>query len=950
MSNVYSILNRTVSVLFLSSFILIANAQSGTVVGTVRDETGRLLGGASITVQGSSQGAATNNVGAFTIRVRPGTQIVTASFIGYGNEQKSVTVKANETLTVNFSLTPSTGFGNEVVVLGSRATARTRTETAVPVDVIPLAQVINEVGQVDLNQILNLIAPSFQSSKQTVADGTDHLDPAQLRGLGTDQVLVLINGKRRHQAALVNVNGTINRGQVSTDLSAIPATAIERIEILRDGASAQYGSDAIAGVINIVLKKTTGILEANASYGGYVSNYAKNYALYKINGKTDDPNVKVTDGNTFQASLGYGFNIGKGFLNLTGEYINRLATNRTGNYTGAVYPNVNGVNKDDSIMAARGLNRNSFDMRVGNSAMKSGAIFYNFSYPAGKNGEIYAFGGFSKKSGNSAGVFRYPSGIPGNAAKYQSNVFAIYPNGFLPEITTDIKDFSTAIGFRTRFNQWNFDISNTYGINTFDFGVQNSLNYTQFAVTSAPQTSFNAGGLKFWQNTVNADISRKYNVLAGLNVAAGLEYRADAFGIRSGEESSYKNYDPASGAAGGAQVFPGFINTIGDVKTRNDKAAYIDIEQDLTKALLLTGALRYEHYSDFGSTLNYKFSGRYKITENFNVRASVSSGFRAPSMQQRFYAKTNSLFVNQNGNLVQIQAGTFTNESTPAQILGIPKLKQETSNSYSVGVTAKPFSGFELTVDAYQIDINNRIILTNNFNGGSNTQLQAQLNAAGASTANFFTNAVDTRSRGLEAVLSYNKSFMRKHSLRTTLAMTFIDNEVRKDTSGRPIIHASNILVNSGQLGAYYNREDQSRMEIAYPKNKISLSFNYKYSKFGAMLRFVRFGEVTYLDGSNPTNSFAPVTSTNAFTGKAEITDQTFSPKTVTDLSLSYDIMKELTFTVGANNLFDVYQDLQTHSGNMSSGRFIYSRRVEQMGFNGRYYFARLRLALNTRK
>jgi iron complex outermembrane recepter protein len=396
-------------------------------------------------------------------------------------------------------------------------------------------------------------------------------------------------------------------------------------------------------------------------------------------------------------------------------------------------------------------------------------------------------------------------------------------------------------------------------------------------------------------------------------------------------------------------VFPGFLNTIGDVKTRNAKAVYVDLEQDLTKSLLLTGALRYENYSDFGSTFNYKFSGRYKIAENFNLRASVSSGFRAPSMQQRFYAKTNSLFVNQGGNLVQIQAGTFTNESTPAQILGIPKLKQETSHSYSAGLTAKPFKGFELTVDAYQIDINNRIILTNNFNGGNNTQLQAQLNASGASTANFFTNAVDTRSRGLEAVLSYSKNFLRKHSLRTTLAMTFIDNEVKKDNNGKPIIHASDVLVNSGQLANYYNREDQSRMEDAYPKNKISLAFNYKYSKLGAMLRFVRFGQVSYLDPSiNPTN---PTTfAVNAFTGQKETTDQTFSPKTVTDLSLSYDITKQLTFTVGANNLFDVYQDMQTHTGNISSGRFIYSRRVEQMGFNGRYYFARLKLSLNTKK
>src|SRR5688500_18869074 len=313
---------------------------------------------------------------------------------------------------------------SNITVVGSRNLSRTRVETPVPVDVIPVSTVINDIGQVDLNQILTFIAPSFQSARQTISDGTDHVDPAQLRGLGTDQVLVLVNGKRRHQSALVNVNGTVNRGQVGTDMSAIPATAIDRIEILRDGASAQYGSDAIAGVINIILKKRTGLLEAGVSYGAYVSEYEKNYALYKINNKTDDPSVKVTDGNTFQASLGYGFAIGKGYLSVTGEYIKRLGTNRTGTYTGAVYPNVNGVNRDDSIMAERGQTRNAFHMRVGISDMKGGGAFYNFAYPVGEKGEIYAFGGLSKKNGEATGVFRYPSGYSSstNAGKYGPNV------------------------------------------------------------------------------------------------------------------------------------------------------------------------------------------------------------------------------------------------------------------------------------------------------------------------------------------------------------------------------------------------------------------------------------------------------------------------------------------------------------------------------------------------
>ncbi|MEO6682632.1 MAG: TonB-dependent receptor, partial [Ginsengibacter sp.] len=603
-----------------------------------------------------------------------------------------------------------------------------------------------------------------------------------------------------------------------------------------------------------------------------------------------------------------------------------------------------------SIMSARGTNRNTFDLRAGNSAMKSGAGFYNFAYPVGLNGEIYAFGGYSKKNGNATGLYRYPAIIPGSAKIYADKVFAIYPNGFLPEINTDIQDFSTTAGFRTKFNDWNFDLSNTYGINTFGFGVSNSANYTQFSMAGNKQTSFDAGQLKFYQNTVNADISKRFSVLEGLNVGAGLEYRIDGFGIRSGEEASYKNFDVPSAASAGAQVFPGFLSTLNGDKTRNNIAGYIDLEQDFSRQFMVGGALRLENYSDFGSTLNYKVATRYKFTDEFLIRGSISSGFRAPSMQQRFYEKTNTLFISQGGSLVPVQAGTFTNDSKLAGLLGIPKLKEETSVSYSAGIASKPFEGFEVTVDAYQIDIKDRIILTNNFDGKTSDQIKAILDNAGANTANFFTNAVDTRATGLEAVFSYNMKVGKGQTLSTSLAGTFIKNTVKKDSNGKPIIRASDILKNGGQLKNYFNREDQSRFEDANPHSKISFSANYKVNKFGVMLRFVRFGEVVYKDGGNSAaDPFSQNIILNAFTGKAEATDQTFSAKTVTDLSLSYQLTKELSVVVGANNLFNVYPDIQAHSNNQSLGRFLFSRRVEQQGYNGAYYFARLKLAINTK-
>ncbi len=929
--------------------ITFAQAQTGTVKGTVRDERGPLAG-ASISL-GNNKGTISGDNGDYELKVTPGKYTITFSYAGYQINTSQIVVRANETTNADVTMS-STAVGDEIVLVGSRSTGRTKLTTAVPVDIIPMAQVINEIGQVDVNQILNYIAPSFQSARQTIADGTDHVDPAQLRGLGTDQILVLINGKRRHQSALVNVNGTVNRGQVGTDMSAIPATSIERIEILRDGAAAQYGSDAIAGVINIVLKKKTGILELSASYGENNTEYDKNYAIFKLANKSTDPSVKVNDGANFQASIGYGFSIGKGFLNVTTEYISRQATNRAGTYTGRIFPLVGGINKDDSILNARGLTVNSFDLSIGNSNMKSGNVFYNFGYPLSNKTELYVFGGYGKKDGRSAGFYRYPDGatsILSGATIYAPKVLSLYPNGFLPQINSELTDFSTAVGLRTKFNDWNFDISNTYGTNKFDFIISNSVNYTQFALPGNMQTSFDAGGLKFYQNTTNLDLSKKFAVMEGLNVATGLEYRVDGFGINEGEEASFKNYDVSSGAGSGAQVFAGFRNFIGKDQTRNSKAVYLDLEQDFTKSFLVTGALRFENYSDFGSTLNYKLASRYKFGNALTLRGSITSGFRAPSQQQKYFQKTNTLFQSTPGGLVQTESGTFTNDSKAAQILGIPTLKEETSRSYSVGIASKPFAGFEISVDAYQIDIDNRIVLTNNFTGGTNQAIKDQLKAAGATTVNFFSNAIDTRARGLETVLSYSKNFTSKHSLRTTLAMIFIDNEVKKGSDGKPIIHASQTLINSGELGSYFNREDQSRIEVANPKNKTSLTFNYKYSKFSAMLRLVNFGKVQYIDPSiNPANPAAfPI---NAFTGQRETLDQTFSAKTVTDLSLSYQLAPEFTLTIGANNLFDVYQDRHTHSVNMSSGRFVYSRRVQQMGFNGAYYFARFKFMFDTKQ
>ncbi|GGM76329.1 TonB-dependent receptor [Dyadobacter beijingensis] len=917
--------------LVLSSITVFSQSLKGKITD---EKNGAALPGVSILVQGTNTGTVTDPDGNFALSLADGTYNIVISFIGYTPKIVPATVSGGQAPLLTVAMAESSEVLGEIVVTGSRSGGRSRIDSPVPVDIIPVSQITNSVGQVDINQILTYVAPSFQSSRQTISDGSDHIDPAQLRGLGPDQVLVLVNGKRRHQSSLVNVNGTVNRGTVGTDLNAIPATAVEKIEILRDGAAAQYGSDAIAGVINIILKSRTG-LSGNVSYGQNVTSYDKNYII----NANKDASVNISDGGTAQVGLNYGLKIGqKGFVNITGEYVHRDATNRTGTYTGQIFPAVNGTVVDDELLKQKNLTRNDFDMRIGNSEVKGGGVMVNAGIPVSEQVEVYAFGQYNNKKGNAAGFYRYPNGVP---AAVRTNVFAVYPNGFLPEINSDVTDISAAAGIRGKLGEWRYDLSNTFGKNDFDYRITNSVNYTQAISNANFQREFNAGGNAFLQNTINLDLGRKFDVLHGLNVALGGEQRTDKYTITAGEEASYKNYDIAAGVAAGAQVFSGFFPQNAGSHSRHSVAGYLDLEQDITRAWVLSAALRFENYSDFGNTLNYKVSTRYKLTDGIALRASASSGFRAPSLQQRYYAKTNTLFVTQNGQQVAQESGTFTNDSKPAEILGIPKLKQETSQSFTVGATVQVSNAFELTVDAYQIDIDDRIVLTNNFNDGGNANLKAQLAAANATTANFFSNAVDTRSRGIEGVLSYNTKFGKNQSLRAVLAGTFIQNRVKKGADGKPIIHASDILIQTNQVNTYFNREDMSRFEIASPRNKQSLTINYKAGKFGAMVRAVRFGEVTYWDPTiDPTKPDSwPV---NTLTGQKETLDQTFGAKVVTDLALSYDVVKGIGLTIGANNVLDVYQDKHLHSGNVSLGRFVYSRRVQQMGFNGRYLFARV--------
>lgn len=945
-----------------TSLSLSAQSPSGTVKGTVKDPAGTPLARASVLASKSGKGTSTDDNGNYSLSLPAGAYELTFTVIGHAPQTVTVTLSPGATVSQDITLTPNSTQQETVLVVGSRNPRRTATESPVPVDVIPLKQISTEVGQLDVTQLLTFLAPSFNSVRQALGDGTDHIDPAQLRGLGPDQVLVLVNGKRYHQSSLVNVNGTVNRGTVGTDLNSIPASAIDRIEILRDGASAQYGSDAIAGVINIVLKRRTGFM-ITSSYGANVTSYDKNYTWNKLNPGSPLPgHQNVTDGRNFQVAANYGVPLKKGYLELSAEYLRRGNSNRAGLYTGQIWPKVGGVDRSDSINTAKGLNRSNFDILLGNSKIEGGSFVVNFGYPISHNLELYFTGIANAKNGYTFGLYRYPytiasgssfpSGNPSSTAA-AAIVRGLYSNGFLPGENSRVRDYHATAGVRGKAGAWRVDASETFGANTYTYLVSHSVNYTQAylpGITAQTlQTSFNSGKTRLYQATTNVDFSRNHKVLEGLNTAFGAEFRVDGYGIDAGELNSYANLTTDNSLAGiaGAQVFAGFLPDNSGTWNRTSFAIYSDNELDITQKWLLTGALRYEHYSDFGSTLNYKVSTRYKLTDWLYVRGATSTGFRAPSLAQEHYSKVTTQFVTLNGVLTPVQAGTFTNDSKIAGILGIPSLKQETSYSYSLGATAKLTRGLDLTVDAYQIDINNRIVLSNTFSGNASSPagiaLATALNNAGANTASVFANAIDTRSQGIEGVLSYTRSWGGNQSITLNLAHSSIRNRVKRGDDGKLIIHGSPVLISTGQLNKYFTRADQARIEVNSPQTKDIFTTQYKIGSYGILVRVSYFGKVSnWADSSGGANLSA-----NAFdNNKIESLDQTFGSKFITDLSLSYTINKMLTINVGSDNLFNVYPDKQTHSGNTSSGRFTYSRSVSQFGFNGRYLYGRVTLSL----
>ena len=879
-----------------------------------------------------------------------------------------------------------------IIVTGTRRTDRTVADSPVPIDVIGGEALVN-TGLTETNKILNQLVPSFNFPQPSIADGTDVLRPATLRGLSPDQTLVLVNGKRRHVSALLNINGTIGRGSAAVDLNLIPTLAIERIEVLRDGASSQYGSDAIAGVINVQLKKASRGGRAVASYGKYyttledVANFdglQTDASGQPILDPTDrryflansDGERKARDGAIATIGANIGLPIGGGYVNLTAEYRDRNPTNRAGfdlrpNYVPAT------VGPFDP----RELTFDRLQFKFGDAKTEDFNFFVNAGVPVGDY-ELFAFGSYGRRDGLSAANYRSANGAPNRdfstitpaTTPSNANFVALTPDGFLPLIDTDLKDWAGTVGARGELAGWKSEASLGYGHNQFFYTIRDSLN-TSFGRDS--QSTFDAGGLEFGQWLANLDFSRQFAVglASPLSIAAGLEYRHENYEITPGELQSYalgplfrpafvttaSNCTAQGGvfaattsicsfpgrqAPAGTQGFPGIPPASETDESRRSYAGYLEFDGEIFDNFTATVAGRYEHFSDFGNTINGKLALRYEFVPGFAVRGSISNGFRAPSLHQQFFTTTSTNFISG----VPVDISTVAVDSPVARALGARDLDPEKSLNLSVGATANPFRGFNLTFDYYRINIDDRIVLTENLTanrdalglptgGEPGRTIATILNAAGFNSvgaARFFINGLDTTTRGFDVIGSYRWRPANLGSWLFTAA--YNQNKTRIDKRINPLGPLSSV---PGLV--LFGREQGLRFTDGQPKNKIVLSADGERGAFGLTARTTRYGSALALEAT------APLPPNQADLTALGPDDQRLGAKWITDLELRYKLLERIDLAVGANNLFDVYPDRRPFGPRPTTGfypqnfQYInYSGGGSPFGFNGRFLYARI--------
>ncbi|UYZ63133.1 TonB-dependent receptor [Hymenobacter weizhouensis] len=913
---------------------LAATAQSGkiSVSGRVLDANGQAIPGATVLEKGTNNGLATNSEGMFRLDVAPDA---TLSFSALGFMPQQVPVNNRNTLDVQLEMSATDL--NEVVVVGSRGQPRTSVRSAVPVDVLN-ARELQATGQVELGQQVQFTSPSFNSAKTGVNGVANYADPATLRGLSPDQVLVLVDGKRRHQFSALNLNVTVGSGTVVTDLNAVPTMAVERVEVLRDGAAALYGSDAIAGVINLGLNKSTGIVSGKVQYGI----------------------TQEGDGAQYLAGANYGLKLGSdnpGYLNLTVQYQRQEQTNRSDNYVGGIYtpfpalpatPTAAQIAAENAKRAERGVYPSvGQPFKVGVYGSNQADIyqgFYNFGLPLGSAGwTVYSFGGYSRKDILAYGFFR-------NAQPNNVNYSPVHPDGYLPELPGRSDDYSAVVGLSRKVAEgWNLDFSSGYGYNYLDLHANNTANPSMGA---ASPTDFYVGRSAFGQSTSEINVTRNFGGLLGtksFNLAFGGQFRADQFILEKGSPESYfvgefarpapaTPTSPARTAkAPGSSGRPGIAPEDETDATRTNVGVYLDLESDVNERLLLTTAVRYENYSDFGSNISGKFATRFNVLENVALRGSINRGFRAPSLQQTFNSVTTSTV--QAGEIVQTKQLRNNDPRLPGIGIGAPK--PETSWNYSAGLAAQLGDNFALTVDAYQIDIRDRIINSERLlvpqgtTGGTGIEA-LRVPFRGLSEIRFFTNAIDTRTRGIDVVGTYRVNFGERSRLSASLAGTLNETKISRFGATPAQLQAGTpnrvLLIDTVSIGL---------IERSQPRQKVLFSVTYQLGKFSLTPRATYFGPVVAYE--KPNN--IPATASTPARYVRHIS-QEFEGKAVYDVALVYNVFKAVSLTVGANNVTNVYPDRvdARRFASYSNGEIPYSRNVAQFGFNGAYYYTNLSL------
>lgn len=767
---------------------------------------------------------------------------------------------------------------DDIVVTGSRVPSRSRLDTLAPVDVVT-AETLSTRGTTEFAAALAQTVPSLVFARPSVVDGTDSIRPATLRGLSPDQTLVLLNGTRRHASALVNVNGSIGRGSAAVDLNAIPTGALDRVEVLRDGASAQYGSDAIAGVINLRLK------EAREGGGGSVT-----YGQYFTTVETARGERDETDGRTVTASVWQGLGLGSdGFLTLSAEYLNREPTNRS-DYDPRVTPT-------------------AITARAGDPEVEQWTVFANAGKPLNADWEAYGWAGYQNRDSESAA-------FPRLANNYAQNVTAIYPNGYLPKIAVNSQDLSLAGGVKGELAGWSADFSLVYGRNALDFRTENSLNRTYGAQSL---TSFDAGGLTYDQLVFGADFTRQFEVgLSGpLNFAWGVEARREGYKIDAGQPESWNRgpigtgVDPVTNAtvtfAGGSQGFIGFQPSNEVDEDRDAVALYADVEIPLTDKFTVEGALRVEDYSDFGDARTGKLAARYDFSPNFALRGSVSTGFRAPSLQQSFFTSTSSVI--QNGAVVE--TGTFPATSAVATALGARALKPETSTNYSLGAVVR-LGDFDLTVDAYRITIEDQIVLSELINRSFSPQVASLLDPLGVQAARFFLNGVTTETEGVDIVGRYRLRTQSAGDWDFTVAANVNDVSVTKLPTSSSVLNPVPTL---------FARSRILTIEEGTPDTKVSSSADWSLGRWGATARATYYADVLQ-------------------PGSTAAADYSTGAKTTVDLEGRFQVTERVGVAIGVDNVFDEYPDFVPAS--LNSNGVLGFPYYSPFGFNGRYGYARL--------